>query len=123
MKLLTKKIAETIPALYAQDGKKDEAVVYAKYFSPYSDWTWYVLEGGSVAEAFNEGDKNSYDYEFFGIVVGFEVEYGYFTLSELEEAKRGDLPLVERDLYFKPTKLKDISDARLQEFLKRMRRE
>jgi len=120
MKLLTKKIAEAIPTLYKQESKKDEAVVYVKFFSPYSDWTWYVLEGRASPEVYDEGDKASDDYKFFGVVVGFEVKYGYFALSELEGAKREGLPLVERDLHFQPTKLKDIQDRRLQEFLERM---
>lgn len=45
---------------------------------------------------------------FFGLVVGFEIEMGYFSLSELE-ATTGPLGLhVERDLYFKPTPLSKI---------------
>ncbi|MFZ5596754.1 MAG: DUF2958 domain-containing protein [Bacillota bacterium] len=63
-----------------------------RFFSPYNGWTWYRVE---------------YDKEeklFFGLVVGFEKEWGYFSLEELESARGmgGRLPLVERDLHFKP---------------------
>ncbi|MCJ7688053.1 MAG: DUF2958 domain-containing protein, partial [Clostridiaceae bacterium] len=65
-------------------------------FTPDSNWTWYATK-------FDDVDT------FFGLVDGFEKELGYFSLSELESI-RGPFGLkVERDLYFKPTKLKDIS--------------
>ncbi len=42
---------------------------------------------------------------FFGLVVGFEEELGYFRLSELTQA-HGPLGLpIERDLHFQPTRL------------------
>jgi Protein of unknown function (DUF2958) len=42
---------------------------------------------------------------FFCLVIGFEQELGYFSLSELQAA-RGPLALpVERDLHFQPTRL------------------
>jgi hypothetical protein len=42
---------------------------------------------------------------FFGLVIGFEQELGYFSLSELQHA-RGPLGLpIERDLHFQPTSL------------------
>ena len=45
---------------------------------------------------------------FFGLVSGFELELGYFSLSELESV-RGPLGLpIERDLYFEPKTLQDL---------------
>jgi hypothetical protein len=45
---------------------------------------------------------------FFSLVSGFEVELGYFTLSELKEA-RGPLGLqIERDLPFEPKTLREL---------------
>ncbi|NDK09139.1 DUF2958 domain-containing protein, partial [Candidatus Gracilibacteria bacterium] len=59
-----------------------------KYFYPFSNWTWYATE-------YNEVDKL-----FFGYVEGFEGEWGYFSLHELQSFK-GDIGLgIERDLYF-----------------------
>jgi len=50
------------------------------------------------------------DDTFFGLVAGHEIELGYFSLCELEEAK-GPLGLpIERDLYFKPKTLKELKE-------------
>ena len=93
MKLLTKELLKKLPALYSQDGKGDETVAYAKFFTPDSNWTWYATE---------------FDPEtgtFFGLVDGAEKELGYFTLAQLESV-RGAFGLpVERDRYFDPTPL------------------
>ena len=91
MQLLTKELRAQLPKLYEQEGSSDPTV-YAKFFTPDSGWTWYVTEG-------QEDDGN---FRFFGYVVGFESEWGYFVLSELQAA-RGKLGLpIERDLYFTP---------------------
>jgi len=37
-------IALTLPALYAQDHLGEQAVVYVKFFTPDSNWTWYATE-------------------------------------------------------------------------------
>ena len=95
MKLLTEEIKRVLPKLYEQDGKGLEAVAYLKFFTPDSNWTWYVTE-------FDGKDI------FFGLVDGFEKELGYFSLSELQSVK-GPLGLkIERDLYFKPTILEEL---------------
>ena len=66
-----------------------------KFFTPDSNWTWYASE-------FDGEDT------FFGLVSGFEVELGYFTLSELQGA-RGPLGLpIERDQHFEPKKLGEL---------------
>lgn len=79
-----------IPSLYAQDSKGDKAIVFCKFFDILGSWTWYVTE----AEAQEDGD-----YKFFGLVDGFEVELGYFRLSEFLSINK-DFPRIERDLYF-----------------------
>lgn len=91
MLLLTDELRRTIPPLYTCENDPNP-VVRAKFFTPDSSWTWYVLE-------FDGQDT------FFGLVVGFEVELGYFSLSELESV-RGPLGLpVERDRHFQPRPL------------------
>ena len=46
----------------------------------------------------------------FGLVSRFEVELGYFSLSELESV-HGPMGLpIERDLYFKPKSLKELME-------------
>ena len=97
MKLLTAEIRKALPALYSQEGKGWDAIAHVKFFSPYSGWTWYATE-------FDGEDL------FFGLVQGHEQELGYFSLSELESltAMNGKLPLVERDLYFRPVALSEV---------------
>ena len=96
MKLLTKKLEAKLPPLYSQDGKGHEALALVKFFTPDSSWTWYATE------------YDPKERVFFGLVDGFEKELGYFSLDELESV-RGALGLaIERDLYFEPTKLKDL---------------
>lgn len=91
MKLLTEELRARIPPLYSQERESDP-VVHARFFTPDSNWTWWVTEGQLEGE----------DYRFFGFVQGLEDEWGYFLLSELESA-RGPLGLaIERDLYFEP---------------------
>lgn len=95
MILLTKKIIKKIPKLGSQENKGLDAVVFVKFFTPWSNWTWYATE-------FDGKDI------FFGLVDGFVKELGYFSLSELENL-RGPLGLkVERDLYFIPTTIKKL---------------
>src|SRR5947209_2748145 len=94
MNLLTKELRERLPALYSQEQVSDPLVI-CKFFTPDSGWSWFALE-------FDGEDV------FFGWVVGFEHELGYFRLSELEQA-RGPFGLpIERDLHFVPTRLSQV---------------
>ena len=94
MTLLTKKIREDLPKLYANEGN-DDAKVIVKFFTPDSNWTWYATEFDGVDT-------------FFGLVDGQEKELGYFSLSELESVN-GPVGLkVERDLWFEPTPLSEL---------------
>jgi hypothetical protein len=111
MKLLPKEISEILPPLYSQDGKGGKAVVYVKYFTPSSSWTWFATEGESVLD---ESGKEV-DFKFFGLVDGHEREFGYFLLSELEEV-RGPMGLpIERDLHFRPKTLEEIAPEMFRE--------
>ena len=84
--------------MYANEDKsEDDTAVVVKFFTPDSYWTWYATE-------FDGTDT------FFGLVDGQEQELGYFSLSELEDA-RGPLGLpVERDTSFTPTPLSEVRD-------------
>jgi len=95
MELINNKIKNIIPNLHEQDSKGLQAIAYVKFFTPDSNWTWYVTEFDGVDI-------------FFGLVDGLNKELGYFSLSELESV-RGPLGLkIERDLYFKPTKIGEL---------------
>ena len=100
--LLPQTLEEVLPALYATENiPTEEKIVYAKFFAPNTCWTWFVLEGSRQEDG---------DYIFFGLVHGFEKEYGYFALSELESVGVSNpLCRVERDLYFVPTILSNIT--------------
>ena len=105
MKLLPQEICDTLPDLYAQDGKGGKAVAYVKYFTPSSSWTWYAVGGEPVLDE----SSRQVDYRFFGLVFGLEKEFGYFLLSELEEV-RGPMGLpIERDLHWRPKMLAEIA--------------
>jgi len=96
MQLLTQELRDKLPALGATE-KVDDPSAIVKFFTPDSSWTWFATEF--------DGDDT-----FFGLVVGFEVELGYFSLSELESV-RGPLGLpIERDLWFKPTPLSQLPE-------------
>jgi hypothetical protein len=111
MKLLPQEIREKLPPLYSQDGKGGKAIVYVKYFTPSSSWTWYATEGEPILD---ESGKEV-DFRFFGLVDGHEKEFGYFVLSELEEV-RGPMGFpIERDLHFKPKTLEEIAPEMFSE--------
>jgi hypothetical protein len=94
MKLMPKVIAAKIPKLYKTERIPfPEKVACVKFFHPISNWTWYVIE--------YDGNDTC-----FGLVVGHEMELGYFSLRELSSVWVG-LP-IERDLHFRPTQIQDL---------------
>ena len=93
--MLTAKNKKDLPELYATDGQGGEAMAVVKFFCPWNSWTWYAVE-------FDGEDR------FFGLVDGQFKELGYFLLSELMSVTGPGGLRIERDLYFKPTKVKDL---------------
>lgn len=99
MKLLTKAILNKMPKLYETEkiGTAEKDII-VKFFTPWSDWTWYIVEG----------EERDGDYLMFGLVDGLEKEWGYVSMNELK-ALNGPYGLkVERDMYFDKKKIKDI---------------
>ncbi|VEF07455.1 helicase-related protein [Streptococcus equi] len=101
--LMTDEMLERVPELYAQEdvALADKEVHAAYIISFRSNWTWYMTEY----------DRESGDA--FGLVLGFEPEWGYFNLEELKElnAQRlilEDFPKTFREL--KDTELKKQMD-------------
>ena len=99
---MTDEIREQLPELGANEDQGLAALARVKYFTPDSNWTWYASE-------FDGEDV------FFGLVIGFEIELGYFSLSELQ-ATHGPLGLkIERDLYYEPKSLQELREQHRRE--------
>lgn len=102
MKLLTKEIIKKLPAIHEMEGKDpSEVPIVCKFFTPWSNWTWAVVEGEPVLD--DDTGEPTGDYLFFGYVVGHFREMGYFVLSELEEVNGPFGLKIERDLHFTGT--------------------
>src|SRR5918998_5193763 len=110
--LLPDSLKERMPPLYSQENERDPIVI-CKFFDPVGSWTWYAYEGSPVDEdGYYDTDKEKVDYMFFGYVVGFVPELGYFSLNQLQNAKRGmqglRAPPIERNVWFDPKRLSEI---------------
>ena len=97
MELLTAELRASLPPLYSQE-KIEDPIVHCKFFTPWSNWTWFATEG----------EPDDEDFRFFGYVCGFEEEWGYFVLSELESVRGPGGLTIERDLYFTPGPFTEI---------------
>jgi len=98
-KLMTAELRRRIPPLRGQESQGNEAMVYAKFFTPMGPFTWYVTEF--------DGDDT-----FFGLVDCVEREWGYFSLQELSELRhtlgQAWIPAVERDKFWRPKRACDL---------------
>jgi hypothetical protein len=99
MKLLTKAILKKLPKLYETENvPAEEKVAVVKFFNPAGSGTWYGVE-------FDGEDT------FFGYVAGLcpdGDEWGYFSLAELASLRLPFGLKIERDLYWKPTKMGEV---------------
>lgn len=95
--LLTKNIARKLPQLYeTEDVPTENKIAVAKFFHPASNWTWYVIE--------YDGKDTCW-----GLVSGHEVEFGYFSLSELSSVEHPAGITIERDIFFRPTNISELA--------------
>jgi hypothetical protein len=138
MKLLTKEIQQSVPGLYdTEDTEIEDKTCHVKFFTPWSNWTWYVVEASAICldgdsdrpvhiplnkfeksinnlETEYELDDGSIvtvtDVLFFGFVQGLADEWGYFSYGELKSIT-GPLGLsIERDKYARtPRPLKELA--------------
>ena len=94
--LLPAYVRARLPALEdVRDKPISELTAAVKFFYPDFGWTWYGVawDGEDI---------------FFGLVDGFEAEFGNWSLTELLET-RGKLGCtIERDRYFDPQPLGPI---------------
>jgi hypothetical protein len=84
-----------IPALYTQKNNPDPTV-YLKINLLGFPWQWFAAECNIQA--------GGLDILFFGFVCGFEKEWGYFNLTELERTR---CPLLV-DYKFKPMPFSEV---------------
>lgn len=95
MMLLPSSLRRTLPPIYATQNDLDP-LARVRLFTPWSlgavGWAWHIIE-------FDGED------ECFGLVEGFEIELGSFSLKELGSIT-GPMGLrVERDHHFRPVRL------------------
>ena len=95
MKLLTKTIEKSLPAMRSQESKPaNEVRIRAKFFNPIGAGTWYATE---------------YDPDerlFFGFVTLGDpqnAELGYFSLDELASVQLRFGLGIERDIHWDDT--------------------
>lgn len=97
MELMSNSLIEKIPGLYKTEVcRLEDKVVHAKFFTPWTNWTWFVIE-------YDPCERIAW-----GLVIGHEAEFGYFSLKEIEEIKGPAGLRIERDLHFKPIVLRDL---------------
>ena len=97
MKLLTRELLKKLPPIGHSIKTKEEPQAIVKWFTPDSNWTWYVAE------------YNPENGMCWGLVDGFEKEFGFFTIDEIQKLK-GPLKLpIERDMWFEKCNLNSLA--------------
>lgn len=96
MELMTAALKKRFSEVGNQDGRDLDTIVIAKYFDPGGSWTWYATEYFPTEQ------------KFFGYVRGFEDEWGYFNLDELQSVRNRWGLSLERDLYFEEQPLRKV---------------
>lgn len=85
-----------IPKLYATEHiAMEDKIARVKLYSPVMGWEWYIIET----------DDGNY---CFGLVKGYETEFGYFTVSELMELRTVDGYAVYQDYDFVACSVKEL---------------
>lgn len=97
--LMPESTKKQLPKLYATEKQLiGDRTAYARYFFPMGAYTAYLLE-------YDPKERIG----FGAVTMGYGWELGYMSLKEMEEVKVKGLG-IERDLYFKPTKLHEIAE-------------
>lgn len=99
--LLPSTLARNLPAIYSQESVSDP-IAHVKLFSPYTGAVWYLTE-------YDPSSKEAFGWADLGHGMG---ELGYISIPELEGLNRGGLPLVERDMYWRPVPLSRARGSR-----------
>lgn len=87
---------EQFPKLYAtEEVKIDDKVLRARFYELNSGWEWYLTE-------YDPNEKIA-----FGFVKGFENEWGYFSLLEMQQ-----ISSIKRDTSFTAIYFKELKNYR-----------
>jgi hypothetical protein len=92
-------VKDSLPKLYAQEKEKDP-IVYVKFFTPWSSWTWFITEG----------EERDGDFLMFGYVIGHAREWGYISLNELSSVTGPFGLKIERDIHFTPKPRSEVKE-------------
>ena len=87
-------LGKAIPKLCCSESTKDP-IVWVRFYAPWNGWAWYVIE--------YDGNDT-----FYGYAEGIGAEFGYFSLSELEDASTSGTVRIVRDTSFRPTRLSNV---------------
>lgn len=99
--LMPDNIIKQLPGLYSTEKQLiGDRMAYARYFFPMGAYTAYLLE-------YDPKEKLG----FGAVTMGYGWELGYMSLDEMKEVKIHGLG-IERDLYFTPRKLHEISELK-----------
>ena len=96
MMLLTQEIKTKAIKQYGEGSSFDQQVV-AKFFDRAGSWTWYLMN--------MEDEQGDYCW---GIVEGFAIEAGSFSLTEMMEVLG---PRLERDKFWTPKPAREVWEA------------
>ena len=100
MMLLTKAILKKMPKLYETEAiPTNEKEIIVKFFTPWTSWTWYIVEG----------EERDGDFLMFGYVDGAEKEWGYVSMNELKSVVGPFGLKIERDMYFGNKTIADVA--------------
>jgi len=99
MQLMTKELEKRFAEVGRQEDEKDPLII-AKFFNPSGAGTWFASE-------YNPEERIFFGYA--SIHGDHNDEWGYFSLSELENVKLPPFGLgVERDLHFGEKKASEV---------------
>ena len=92
-----KACVKNCPETYQTEEQNTADKVVWLHYSNLQGWHWYIIEKDVMDE----------QYQAFGIVDGFETEFGYISIAELRRING-----VTLDLNWKPKPLSQIEDLR-----------
>ena len=98
MRLMTKELEKRFSKVGSQENVKDPVII-AKFFNPQGAGTWYATEYDPKDEMF---------FGYVSIFGGWDDEWGYFSLEELESCKSTFGTVIERDLYWTEQKASTV---------------